>query len=638
MLELPSACADGPVDAEEFRVEWYQGTWMGRGTATTGEFSIEDNACATYTPSFNFSVFDVDTVNITAMRAYVEWQDTNDAFSRDWWYSVYVYVSAIDAGALVDSETWLKQNLDGDPLVRAWNTRTLTSPWELASGKYFFAVETEDSAGSVRLQGTTGGDASSGRIVDRFNDPLNDPFVEYDTYSQEEHSIQIKYWGYKDDSTTINQYYGDSENYTARRDVNYTFPSGVSNKKYSITIPTEETLVNITYSNGGLWDETLSVSDYMVSTFNSTHKLITISNIPLSIYGSAYRIFTQSFDYVYHLYGPYFENGTSTQPKTVTVTKTDTSEEIEVNGYYLYTTDDPVTMFTWTISDGETRRYYPLTPTETIYLFEPDGTYATYGFDIRDYPGIIGTNVCFLEAIRSVNGTDRIIERNIIWNTHSPVPMILTKNKVYLLRVLLEDGTYYTFGYFTPGDYAPPTLSITGLGFSDYYQPIVKWVNMELTRPNSTHIKMVYTDDLLITVTVSPKITLRNGTEVWSDYQTENSYTFNWYGADPRTEYIANLTAEHALYGSIYKSVIFIGEIDTFDPPDFSSIGIDTSLVSVFLIFTVAGTVSRWNRTAGMFAASAIASMLTVIEWISIPYPLLATAFALSIISGFGGR
>ena len=638
MIRIPSARAGGSVDAEDVIVSFNLPVWTYPWNSSGESSGFTDGWDSTEEYyQISFIAFPLDDGvewqwNVTEV-AYELYRSAGYSFDLE--TVIYEVAGVSDVGVLYGSENkyylnypgpgWVSQVMDPDVVVPLGEF-----------GVYVGLAADDDQSGyhgiNYELQSQSYG--SFNRTPFGFPDPMTGETRRDDRA----YAFRIKLVAIQTKSTNYNQYFGDTENYVARRDVNTTFPPGADTKKYQITLSNDEALINISYSNGGLWDETLSESDYSVSVYNGTHDVITILNTPLSLYGADLRIFSQSYNYVYNLYGPYFENGTNSGSKTVTATRADASEEIELDGQYLYAHDDSTTLFTYVVSGGETRRYYPVPPNEDIYIFDPDGAYATYGFDIRDYPGIVGTNVCFLEAIRSVNGTDRVVERNIIWNTHSTVPLILVKNKVYLLRVRLEDGSYYTFGYFTPGDYTPPTLSILGLGFSDYYQPVSQWVQMEITRPNSTHIQLSYDDDLELTVNVEVKIEYRNGTEVYTDSEIANECVFNWYGANNETEYVAYITANHGLYGEIKHSRTLSGLSSPPGPPDFTPLGIPIAGVSIFLILAVGTSVSKHDGPAGLFAASCIAGVLTSMNWIAIPYELIGIALALSIVFALGGR
>lgn len=623
IIRTPSASADGSVDTQEVWVEWKTSDWVGGTSSTNDKRELEYSAQATYVDyAFNFSALDIDTVNVTNMRAYIYWSDTNDAFSRDWYFSAWEYTAQEDAGARVHQDTWSLQNYDGTG--NSWVSRAFSPMWSFTSNEYFFGVATEDQAGSVFVYQWESAPASSSWLHDK-DTYGGDPFVEdWGTATGESDDIQVKYWGYKNDLTLFNQYYGDSENYIARRDVNYTFPSSSSSRKMEITLPNNEYLVNITRSNGGLWNETLSESDYTVSDYNSTHQLITISNSPLALYGGDYRLFTISYPYYYQFDGLYIENGTKTGNVNVTIHLPSGSNEYMIDGQSNYGFNEEPLQAVWSLEGGGSRRIYFHNNYESIKFFTPDDDYASYSFTIKDYTGSIGAGDTFLEALRIVNGTEFLIERALIMDAINAVPLTLTQNQIYILQIRLSDDSLYRFGYFIPSSDPTPTIIINQMPFSSQTHYLGEDISTLATRPTPTHIQLTYLDKSELTIGLDIEILFLNKTVAYTDSATgENSITFNWYNAHNESDFIVNLNIDHYLYGESSYTAWLLGEKPGLpDPPDIDSIigAGATNGLSILLILSALVIGSRGGALISLILADVVTFILISVGLLTSPF------------------
>jgi len=286
-------------------------------------------------------------------------------------------------------------------------------------------VWTEANANAGQLAYSTSEGSEKSVYVAGF---AGDPFVEDGSYSDRTYNIQFRGWGYKNTSTTHNQYYGTATDYVARRDVNYTFPTGVSNRQIRFVYSNSEGMRNITYSNGGLWDTIVPSSEYTDETLNSTHKVVTLDNADIGSYGGDLRFFTQSHAYVYNIDGGYYENGTSYGNVNITANTISDTETVEITGETTYGSSNEVLFFSWTLSGGGTRRIYTPFQTESFNVFFPEDTYATYDFDVKDYTGKHLLGKRYLEAYRSVNTTLELIERmQIITGNSVPLSLVQVK-------------------------------------------------------------------------------------------------------------------------------------------------------------------------------------------------------------------
>jgi len=223
------------------------------------------------------------------------------------------------------------------------------------------------------------------------------------------------------------------------------------------------------------------------------------------------------------------------------------------------------------------------------------------------------------------------------------VPLLLTFNRVYILQALLSDNSTYRFGYFVSAVDPTPTLNIRRIAFSRQAQLSYRYVTVEATRPNATHIQLNYLDTLAQTTFLDFTIRLRNGTFVYNDNSTLDSVQFNWLSADNETDYIAYLDITHGFFGTLQYSEPLTGGISVMAVPTLEVVGTwggmsASSVLPAAIIFVVAGAFSLLSAPVGLFAVVVTAGVLTYLGWCSIPYTILATAMGLAVIFGIAHR
>jgi len=574
------------------------------------------------------------------MRAYIRWYETNDAFYRDWYFSAWEYDGLIDAGSRVQTETWNLQNYDGTG--SSWVGRTFTTPWNFTTDPFFFGASCTDGAGNVYVYQWESAPASDSWIHDK-DDHAPDPFDEdWGTATGESDDIQIIYWGYNETVTTHNQYYGTATDYIARRDINYTFPSGIAYEQIRFVYSNSESMRNITYSNGGLWDSSIPSSEYTDESLNATHSVVTLDSADVGNYGGDLRFYTQSHIYVYDIDGGYYENGTNYGDVNITANTVTETETVEITGETTYGSSTEVLFFSWSLSGGETRRIYTPFQTESFNVFFPDDLYDTYDFEIKDYTSkhLLGNR--YLEAYRSVNSTLELIERMQILTGNS-VPMNLVTGKTYILMFLWGDQTRTTWGYFVPGVDPTPTLIVRGVEFTEQAYTTSNFISVEATRPSSTTITVDYDDSRERTTNVSISIRIRNGAVAHTYSSTEDSFTYNWGAAGSSTGYIVAVTGEHQDLPE-WGYTMILDQDETFpDPPDLTGIftfgGFDaTTILAYGLTLTALLTASYSYREQGLLFAMAVASFMSYIGWANWSYYLLALGWFFSILVVLFGR
>jgi len=435
--------------------------------------------------------------------------------------------------------------------------------------------------------------------------------------------VTIDYDAHNETSTTHNQYYGTEDDYIARRDLNTTFPSGVSNRIVKITYPTSESLLNITYNNAGEFNTTIPNNELTLGDYNSTHRYVEIDESDISSYGTEFRVFTESYDYQYLFYGPYYENGTAynTTLENILVTAHSLSGNTEFNASngYIYASDEKPILFSYSISTI-LRRLYVYNDTETFYVFYPEDIYANYEFDINDYTGKTAQGESYLESYRSVNGTSRMVERMSIKDVVNNVPLLLVKYQTYNLIIRFSDNSIYTFGIFIAGVDPTPILSITEISFGEQAHTVYQYIVAEASRPNATSLRMIYQDSSpeYNTIRVNFTVEYRNGTQAYNEsIAGSQSITFNWYGADNETDYVVELWADHQYHGEIGQKWVldYSRSFGTF--PNLNALGTwpfpSKNIFSLMISLLVAGLFSFGSMTLAPFIFMTFLSAFTYI-------------------------
>ena len=587
---IPLARADGASSTEEVWVK-FKSTWEGQEADADSEQSIEVPTCAS---KFNYSTWDFDILNITDVRAYA--RGSVDEGTRTYRIGFWNYTADGNAG---DRFGYIEFD-HSESLVYEWKDTTGATAVTVTDTVFFMGAWAASQAGtSVLAYSTNGGTLKS---IDDTTGFADDPFVETNSHADRTYNIQFRGWGYKNTYTTHNLYYGNATHYVARRDLNYTFPTGSGQRQIRITYPVDEYVVNVTRSNGGAFDTILSSSDFTDASLNATHKLITIPEATIALYGGDYRTFTQSYNYLYTFYGLYYENGTSAGDVDVTVYFTDgTTTTINVNGTLIYGADETIDEISWEVPEPTGQDARPIAfyqSSGTVYLFTPEDTYGVYQFDINDYSGRVGQGECYLESYRAVNGTWRLVERRQFTGIYNDVPMLMVLYKIYKIQIRFSDGSIYDHGYFYPGVDLEPTIAITTIPFSDQAHTVYQYITAEATRPNATHIQLEYTDETpgYDTSAANMTITYRNGSQAYTTAVAgADSITFNWYGANNVTDYVVYLYLTHQLHGSIQQTWIL----------DYSRIFESFPDLELFGDFGGLPTSNLWAITVGLVIAGA---------------------------------
>lgn len=474
--------------------------------------------------------------NVTQLRAFVEGGTNNEPGSM----AAYEFVSVTNAGDL-----W--GQADGTvSQYSVWNYFHPDDPISLPSGEdpqYWVTIWMGSELGSFLVREDTNID---GETLDKsltYTGTYPDPLSGEATGGNSDFWVRGFITAFTENTTSHNYYYGNAENYTARRDVIVDMPpSGVSNREIRYLYPATESLLNITYENGGGWDAALTGAEYSEAEFNATHQELTIPDASIGSYGYSFRSFTTSKAAVFTLTGPLYENGTA-YGSYITVTahlSGETSQEFNVSGTPVVKGwDTMVLLFSWGMPGGGTRLFYPMASGESIVVYLPEGDYAVYSFDIKDYSQKVGTQNSWLEVHRFISGSDEIIERHLIQNVLTDVPAFLVIDQAYLLRAILSDDSIQSFGFFVAGAETEPILIIQLVTFSDQVHNSQAYVLFEASRSeDGVTIQGEFTNDGNNTSYLIFEVRYLNDSVVYDDDLVDtNTALFQWTQANNVTDY-----------------------------------------------------------------------------------------------------
>jgi len=400
---------------------------------------------------------------------------------------------------------------------------------------------------------------------------------------------------------------------------------------------------NVTLSSDASTDlEGLLGSDYFaVGLEGTTNDVAEIASMEDAdgFYAQLIVYYTNT-NYVYTFYGKYGENGTHLNSVNITAHADDGTNEFEVDGSRIVGFDRRQTMFSFDLDASTQRVFYVTSNNETFQIFQPETTYETYGITIYDYTGKLGEGSTYLEAYRTVNASEYLVERRIIFDSFNEVPMTLAEGKIYRLQILWSDNTTYDWGYFIPGVDLTPTLVLSKLTFSQRAQMTYKYLSIEATRQNATWIRVNYQDDTPTgyeTGWCNITVTYRNGTVITTYNGTAETISWNWYSADNETDYWVLAEIDHTFWGIILEySKLLDADLSYSAFPNLNILGTlgglnTANTLSAVIVLCIFGVGSRKNVDVALIAGFSVAGMLRILGANTWSWDLLAFGFALSI-------
>jgi hypothetical protein len=341
------------------------------------------------------------------------------------------------------------------------------------------------------------------------------------------------------------------------------------------------------------------------------------------------------------LSGTFFENGTQTTPVLVTAVENDGTEtQLNVSGTrYLGFSSQPEQIY-WAMSGGGTRHFFTPLATENITVYVPEATYSSYEMPFIDYTRKFDGDNTYFELRRAVNGTEDIIERDKVYDTFNPVGVYAVIGGNYRLITRWSDDSTYDHGYWIAGVDPTRTLVHHRLAFSDRAQFTYKYLSIEATRQNATHIRVNYLDEtpaLYGTDWCNVTVAYRNGTIVQTFNSTAETFTWNWYGADNETDYWVNAVIDHGYYTlnlDYWEMLDYSRSYNLFPsfPSEWTFSGmVASNLFALFGVLGVFAVFSRESADIALIASFSIASILRMWNAVNWSWELIGLGMALSI-------
>jgi hypothetical protein len=274
---------------------------------------------------------------------------------------------------------------------------------------------------------------------------------------------------------------------------------------------------------------------------------------------------------------------------------------------------------------------------EAIYVNSP------YTINFLDTQGILQTYP-YIRAEMSNNGTYQIIEQRKI-DLSNTVIMGLEPGNRY--RISYGDGTTWNiYGDLVAGDTLGIQLILRGVDFSSaeakkqllLYQYVHAYAQRDFLNPIGA-ITVSYEDLTSQTTSVTVTIT-DNGTTVFSNVYTSQTFSATWNSAVNATNYEVTIAIVHATFGSFHFDQYLPGEYTKASDPfslSFlgSTMGISTAvLIPALLIIFVAGCFSELTSETAAILTVIIAIILSALGWIDIGQGAIISALALAVMSG----
>jgi len=417
---------------------------------------------------------------------------------------------------------------------------------------------------------------------------------------------------------------------------------------------TEYNAYNITLTSDGLqWINKEGVTKLCLRTSRDINKNEPSDNEYILIYssekGSTYApklIVKYSYEgYKYAFHGPFSEEtGLKDGNITITVYPAYGSPfNFTLDGNYTLELEEKPSMFKWTLEYNYSRIYIPLYSYEEIYIFKPADPYFLYTVEVIDF---IGIHNVYIEVLVSANGSQYVAERRRI-PTGGKASFCLTEFKSYSYRLISDEAIISLGTVETPQrpiwEQAKITFIVTPAMLeappSNY-----EGISVRADRLNETCIQICYKDNRSRTQSVNVTIYLIGKfsglTEEYSQTFTAQQISITWNHALPDKDYLVEIQAEHADYGTIKWEI----PCPTPNPPGKQTTDWNTifgwiadwpvtpaNLICSFIIFAMIVLGSFKDSAFALLLGAITAGILIIIGWYSMSWAVLSVIVSLII-------
>jgi hypothetical protein len=361
--------------------------------------------------------------------------------------------------------------------------------------------------------------------------------------------------------------------------------------------------------------------------------------------------------YNYYLMGPLNEVTADWLPGNMTITAhlwaggvgSEPTVSVNSSATYNLTTSYPVRYFAFDYNEtgvNQHREYWfdtsDLVNATYRGWFSPD-TLNTYTISFLDYTGKL-QDYPYILTKAYVLGTASTIEKRVV-DAQGTILNNLVSGTKY--QIVYSNGTTSTiYGDIVPATSAGIQLVLRGVDFASeaakkqllLYQYVHAYAQRDFLNPIGA-ITVSYEDLTSKTNSVLVTIT-NNGTTVFSQTFTAQTFSYTWASAVNSTSYEVTVAVNHQTFGLFDFKQYLLGEYTKASDPfslSFlgSSMGISTAmLLPALLIIFVAGCFSELTSEVAAILTVIIAIVLTALGWIDIGQGAIISALALAVMSG----
>mgnify|MGYP000094191735 CR=1 FL=1 len=351
----------------------------------------------------------------------------------------------------------------------------------------------------------------------------------------------------------------------------------------------------------------------------------------------------EGYKYVFH--GPFNEE-TGLKDGNVTIyiyPSYGSPFNFTLDGNYTLELEEKPSMFKWKLEYNYSRVYIPLYSYEEIYIFRPADPYFLYTVEVIDF---IGIHNVYIEALVSANGSQYIAERRRI-PSGGKSSFCLTEFKSYSYRLICDEAIISLGTVETPQrpiwEQAKITFIVTP-AMLEAEPTNYQGISLTAKRLNSTCIQICYIDNRSrtqsVNVTIYSIAKFNSLTKEYSQTFTTQQISITWNNALPDKDYLVEVQAEHADYGTLTWKI----PCNSPNPPSRETINWNTifgwiadwpvtpsNMICSFIIFAMIVLGSFKDSAFALLLGAITAGILIIIGWYSMSWAILSVIVSLII-------
>ena len=351
----------------------------------------------------------------------------------------------------------------------------------------------------------------------------------------------------------------------------------------------------------------------------------------------------EGYKYVFH--GPFSEE-TGLKDGNVTIyvyPSYGSPFNFTLDGSYTLELEEKPSMFKWKLEYNYSRIYIPIYSYEEIYIFKPADPYFLYTVEVIDF---IGIHNVYIEALVSANGSQYIAERRRI-PSGGKSSFCLTEFKSYSYRLISDEAIISLGTVETPQRpiWEPAKITFIVTPAMLEAEPTnYEGISLTAKRLNTTCIQICYIDNRSRTQNVNVTIysigRFNSLTEEYSQTYTAQQISIIWNNALPDKDYLVEVQAEHADYGTLtWKIPCTSPNSPGRETVDWDAIFgwitdwpvTPNNMICSFIIFAVIVLGSFKDSAFTLLLGAITAGILISIGWYSMSWAVLSVIVSLII-------